>query len=62
MAFRPRVFLRLAQVHFDPLAVLLVDQNFTLHVELLDLRERDAHRLLDRVDHQLFEVEHLAAQ
>jgi hypothetical protein len=34
------------EAHLHDLAVLLVDEDFALHVELLDLRERDPHLVL----------------
>src|SRR5262245_13187132 len=62
VALRARVLLRLVEAHLHHLAVLPVDQHFALHVELLHVGERDAHLLLDLLDHEALVGEDLGAQ
>src|SRR5439155_800602 len=54
--------LRAVEVHLHQLAVRLVDHHFALDVELLHLRQRDAHLALDLLHHEALVGEHLGAE
>src|SRR5439155_1086976 len=56
------VLLRAVEVHLHQLAVRLVDHHFALDVELLHLRQRDAHLVLDLPHHEALVGEHLGAE
>src|SRR5262245_27432983 len=62
MALDPRVLLRLVERHLHHLAVLPVDEDLSLDVELLHVGERDAHLVLDLLDHEALVREDLGAK
>ena len=62
VALGARVLLRAVEVHLDQRAVLLVDEHLPLDVELLHLRQGDAHLALDLLHHEALVGEDLGAE